>query len=260
MPDRSFCEISKQVRYRYCTGLSGCVCTSPSLTAPAHWYRQGNNTGRSITGGYVYRGCAIPSLTGTYFFADYVSGKCWSATLDPATGMLTNIIDRTSTLASGVSGLASFGEDAHGEIYIVGRDSGTLHKIVGSGGVSLQMVGTPAIGSSPQFNLVSSGNTNKPFVFGLSTGTRPGINLPDGRVIPLRNDPLLHAALAVPNNGVYNPYGNLGPVVASGSVSVSIPLFPALIGKDFWVAFIVLDGGAPFGIADISCAVRMTIQ
>jgi hypothetical protein len=244
-----------------CTGLGGCLCTSPLLTPPAHWYSHGATTGASINGGYVYRGCAIPFLSGTYFFSDYVTGQCWSATIDPITGKLTDVVDRTSTLGSTAAGLASFGEDAHGEIYIIDRDEGTLHKIVGGGGgVSLQMVGTAAIGTPSQFNLVSSGNANKAYVFGLSTGNRPGINLPDGRVIPLRDDPLLHAALAVPNNGIYNPYGILDPMAASASVSVSIPLFPALIGEDFWVTFIVLDPSAPSGIADISCAVRMTIH
>jgi hypothetical protein len=35
----------------------------------------------SITGGEVYRGCAIPELDGTYFYADYCSGQIWSLQL-----------------------------------------------------------------------------------------------------------------------------------------------------------------------------------
>ena len=60
-----------------CTGLSGCTCNAPGLTIPIHDYgHTGGNC--SVTGGYVYRGTAIPDLDGTYFFADFCTGKIWS--------------------------------------------------------------------------------------------------------------------------------------------------------------------------------------
>ncbi|MCZ6653915.1 MAG: PQQ-dependent sugar dehydrogenase, partial [Planctomycetota bacterium] len=53
-----------------CTGLSGCTCDDLSLTRPIHQYTHGGSPFRcSITGGEVYRGCAIPDLQSTYFFA-----------------------------------------------------------------------------------------------------------------------------------------------------------------------------------------------
>ena len=58
-----------------CTGNTGScppstpACFSPSFTAPILEY--GHDVGRcSVTGGYVYRGLAIPDLSGTYLFAD----------------------------------------------------------------------------------------------------------------------------------------------------------------------------------------------
>ena len=36
--------------------------------------------GCSITGGYVYRGSAVPAASGRYFFGDYCGGSIWSLT------------------------------------------------------------------------------------------------------------------------------------------------------------------------------------
>ncbi len=60
-----------------CLGSSaGCTCDADGLTAPIHEYT--HSSGCSVTGGYVYRGSAMPDLRGTYFFADYCSGGIWS--------------------------------------------------------------------------------------------------------------------------------------------------------------------------------------
>ena len=49
-------------------------CERPGLELPIAEYEHGQ--GRcSITGGYVYRGAAIPELVGTYLFGDYCSGE-----------------------------------------------------------------------------------------------------------------------------------------------------------------------------------------
>lgn len=47
-------------------------CNTSGLTAPIHEYDHG--LGNSVTGGYVYRGSAIPAIVGKYVFADW-SGK-----------------------------------------------------------------------------------------------------------------------------------------------------------------------------------------
>ncbi|MBT8484557.1 MAG: hypothetical protein HKO59_02975 [Phycisphaerales bacterium] len=105
------------------------ACFDQTFTEPFHEYPNPSQ-GRSITGGYVYRGCAIPSLRGTYFFADYVSARIWSV---DAGGTTDNFTIRTSELVpdiGAINNIASFGEDARGEIYICDQSGGEIFKIV----------------------------------------------------------------------------------------------------------------------------------
>lgn len=85
----------------------------------------------SVTGGYVYRGCALPDLHGEYFFADYCTRFLQSFTL--VDGTVTGLHDRTESLAPGgalsIDNVTSFGEDARGELYIADYD-GEIYKIV----------------------------------------------------------------------------------------------------------------------------------
>ncbi|MES2661241.1 MAG: PQQ-dependent sugar dehydrogenase [Verrucomicrobiota bacterium] len=59
---------------------NGAIEANATLVAPIWEYTHGGGTfqGNSVTGGFIYRGNAIPSLTGKYIFADYVSGHIWS--------------------------------------------------------------------------------------------------------------------------------------------------------------------------------------
>jgi glucose/arabinose dehydrogenase len=85
----------------------------------------GELEGSSITGGYVYRGTAIPSLQGTYLFAD-VGGPIYY--LRWCDGALQGEAGRASGVPPGQ--VASFGEDNAGEVYIVQRNPGRILKIV----------------------------------------------------------------------------------------------------------------------------------
>jgi hypothetical protein len=82
----------------------------------------------SITGGYVYRGCSMPDELGNYFYGDYCSGEVWSVRYDGIA--LSDSIDRSSEIGMGNFDLSSFGEDARGELYILGL-SGTVWRIEG---------------------------------------------------------------------------------------------------------------------------------
>lgn len=52
-------------------------CTKPNLRDPIFSYTH-STFGKSVTGGFVYRGCVYPELYGTYLFADYVSRRVFA--------------------------------------------------------------------------------------------------------------------------------------------------------------------------------------
>jgi glucose/arabinose dehydrogenase len=107
-------------RARYTAGQK--VNRRGSLVFPIVVYS--HSVGCSITGGYVYRGKAVPAARGRYFYGDYCEGTIWS--LRAVNGKLRG--DRREEPFK-VSNLSSFGEDAAGELYAVGL-SGELYKLV----------------------------------------------------------------------------------------------------------------------------------
>ena len=75
----------------------------------------------SITGGYVYRGSAIPDLQGTYFFADYCSG--WIKTVDPANGYAV------ADFATGINAPVDLQVDSTGSLYYLAYGGGAIYRI-----------------------------------------------------------------------------------------------------------------------------------
>ncbi len=98
---------------------SSCLPQS-SYIAPIHEYD--HNDGFSISGGYVYRGNAIPAINGTYIYSDYGSGPIWG--LSDPTGTPANTI-----LVNSNEYISSFAEDNNGEIYVLGFSSGQIYRI-----------------------------------------------------------------------------------------------------------------------------------
>lgn len=94
-------------------------CDAPdSMTFPVAVYN--HSSGRcSITGGYVYRGALYSNLVGSYFFGDFCSGEI---------GWVQPNGEMSFLLNSGIS-ITSFGEDAYGELYVLGN--GKVFKIKG---------------------------------------------------------------------------------------------------------------------------------
>jgi glucose/arabinose dehydrogenase len=78
--------------------------------------------GKSITGGHVYRGKGVPSLSGGYLYADFVSGKVWALWYDRAAQRVT--ANRLITDAGGA--VMSFGEDDAREAYFMTQDGRLL--------------------------------------------------------------------------------------------------------------------------------------
>ena len=100
--------------------------STAGLVDPIHEYQHVNGN-CYVTGGYVYRGEAIKKLRGTYFFADYCSGRIW--TFKYTGGNKTSFKDRTNELGGPFKFIVSFGEDAEGELYFCTL-GGTVYKIV----------------------------------------------------------------------------------------------------------------------------------
>ena len=75
----------------------------------------GHDEGCSVTGGMVYRGDALPHLSGVYIFGDYCSGTIWGLRPDDSakTGWAREVILETDQL------IASFAIDNKGEIYVL---------------------------------------------------------------------------------------------------------------------------------------------
>ena len=109
-------------------------------------YEYGRSIGQSITGGYIYRGSAIPSLVGTYIYSDFYPGPIWGLS-DPAGTSPTN----TSLLPT-TNYISSFAEDASGELYILSFGDGQILRIDPASGVGgsfpTQLSQTGCIGSA----------------------------------------------------------------------------------------------------------------
>lgn len=74
-------------------------------------WEYGRSEGISVTGGYVYRGRALPDLVGWYVYADYGSGNVWALRMENGKAV-NRLLTRADILIS------SFGVDENDELYI----------------------------------------------------------------------------------------------------------------------------------------------
>jgi hypothetical protein len=98
------------------------TCNMSGLTQPVLEYD--HSQGCSITGGFVYRGTAIPELTGHYLYSDYCTGFLRSFRLSSG-----QAVDQRTWAIGGVGNVLSFGVDAAGELYML-TAIGRVHRIV----------------------------------------------------------------------------------------------------------------------------------
>ena len=92
---------------------------APGAVFPVAEYSHEETGGCSVTGGYRYRGQEIPSLVGTYLYADYCTGDMWG---------LRRVGDawQVQTLLLTEANITSFGEDQAGELYVVDQRGSIL--------------------------------------------------------------------------------------------------------------------------------------
>lgn len=100
---------------------SGTPPANLQLTDPVVDYSHG--FGCSVTGGYVYRGQALPEFRGIYLFADYCSGRLWGL-MRGADGNW-----QSQELLQAKWNVTSFGQDNNGELYAVDQSSGSILRL-----------------------------------------------------------------------------------------------------------------------------------
>ena len=94
-------------------------CNMRGLTLPIAEY--GHDEGRSVTGGYVYRGTKAGDMDGKYIFADW-TGKFFMLSQSQSTNEW-NRYNPTLKNFSGDFYVNSFGENESGELYALGQSS-----------------------------------------------------------------------------------------------------------------------------------------
>ncbi|MGD0751263.1 MAG: PQQ-dependent sugar dehydrogenase [Anaerolineales bacterium] len=87
------------------------------ITEYSHTY------GCAVTGGYVYRGAALPEWQGVYFFGDYCSGNIWGLIHSNGQDQPAKILFTTSAK------ITTFGVDEAGEIYLADYGLGELLRL-----------------------------------------------------------------------------------------------------------------------------------
>lgn len=99
------------------------MCDKSGLTQPVHEYPTADGN-CAVTGGFAYRGTAIPQIVGLYFFSDYCKGGLRSFRL--VNGAATDVREWNA----GVGGtITSFGEDRNRELYVISH-GGTVGKLI----------------------------------------------------------------------------------------------------------------------------------
>ncbi|WP_340074121.1 PQQ-dependent sugar dehydrogenase [Leptobacterium sp. I13] len=91
------------------------TCNQTDLTTPIFEYSH-NNGDLSITGGYVYRGIAIPEMQGFYIYGDFVSGRIWGLDATNSNTSENQLIEDTNL------NISSFGTDMNNELYFCSFD------------------------------------------------------------------------------------------------------------------------------------------
>jgi glucose/arabinose dehydrogenase len=105
-------------------------CNDASIKRPVVNYQHSGLGECAVTGGYVYRGCRMPSYRGAYFYGDFCEG--FVKTFRMSGGVATDLQDVSAQVDPGGTlafALSSFGVDGQGELYIASL-GGTVRKVV----------------------------------------------------------------------------------------------------------------------------------
>lgn len=95
-------------------------CDLEAFTAPVAWYD--HSYGKSVIGGFVYRGEALPDLVGAYIFGDYARRQVWALWTEEGHLDSEASVDgpyAEQLLLEADDGITSFAEDMSGELYVL---------------------------------------------------------------------------------------------------------------------------------------------
>ncbi|XP_006626054.3 HHIP-like protein 2 [Lepisosteus oculatus] len=117
------------------------MCHNSSLDDIPPIFAYSHHKGKSVTGGYVYRGCESPNLNGLYIFGDFMSGRLMALQEDKRTGTWKEkSICMGETQTCSFPGLInhhhkfiiSFAEDEAGELYFMATSYPSAHSPFGT--------------------------------------------------------------------------------------------------------------------------------
>ncbi|CAB1449613.1 unnamed protein product [Pleuronectes platessa] len=122
------------------------LCHNSSLKDVLPIFAYSHHVGKSVTGGYVYRGCESPNLNGLYLFGDFMNGRIMALEEDKTTGVWKErsvcMGDKKTCSFPGLINhhhkfIISFAEDEAGELYFLATShpsttspSGTVFKFM----------------------------------------------------------------------------------------------------------------------------------
>jgi uncharacterized repeat protein (TIGR03806 family) len=157
------------------------------------------SVGRSITGGYVYRGTQITELFGRYVFADFVTGMIGSLTPDGSGGYTITRHVQPGAAPPGAPAqlqISAFGQAGDGELYALDFFSGHIYRLVfttggGDDNVPQQLsasgcIDTGSPGAPPLDSLIPY-RPNAPF-WSDGADKERFIGLPNGQNISVSTD------------------------------------------------------------------------
>ncbi len=100
-------------------------CVTTGLTLPDFVYTHASGWGSSVTGGYVYRGAAMPDLFGSYVFGDFISGDLFVVPSGADGSAPERLLDTSLRVVS-------FGVDEADEVLVVDYAGGGIYRLVAS--------------------------------------------------------------------------------------------------------------------------------
>ncbi|KAM5145613.1 HHIP-like protein 1 [Mantella aurantiaca] len=121
------------------------LCNNASLNDILPIFAYPHSLGKSVTGGYIYRGCQMPNLMGRYIFGDFMSGRLMSLKEDKdGQWQYTELCmgaaqdcNFPKLINAYYPYIISFGEDEAGELYFLSTGTpsaaaaaGAMYKVV----------------------------------------------------------------------------------------------------------------------------------